>query len=282
MILFKTASGLGSHLGILKAKGIVTGFVPTMGALHTGHLTLVRESKQRAAITVCSIFVNPAQFNDPADFEKYPVTIENDIRLLEEAGCDILFLPSVKEMYPEGPDSGESFDPGFLNTVLEGSKRPGHFAGVGKVMRRLLTIVDPVLLFMGQKDYQQCMVVRQLIERFGYPVKLVIVPTIREESGLAMSSRNTRLSREGLERATVIYRALLRMKDLLATGPVSAITTEAGTMILKNGFDKIDYVAIANAETLEPITEWDGKTPAVALVAAFIEGVRLIDNMLLA
>ncbi len=283
MTLFKTASDLSDHLHSLVVKGKVTGFVPTMGALHAGHLSLIAESRQSADVTVCSIFVNPTQFNDPADFEKYPVTLENDIRLLEQAGCNILFVPSVKEMYPNGMvNTGNRFDPGFLDTVLEGSKRPGHFAGVAQVMQRLLTIVNPALLFMGQKDYQQCMVVQQLINQGGYPTKLVIVPTVREESGLAMSSRNTRLSDNGRARAAIINKALQHLKKSITPGNLNGIIKEAEEMIFEKGFDRIDYVSVANADTLEPVTVWDGTIPLVALVAAFTEGVRLIDNILLA
>lgn len=280
MILFKKAADLADHLAILAQKQLKTGFVPTLGALHEGHLLLIAQSRKRTGITICSIFVNPAQFNDPADFAKYPVTIEQDILKLEQAGCDILFFPSVNEIYPDGM-GGPELELGFIDTVLEGSKRPGHFKGVYKVMHRLLRIVEPDILYLGQKDYQQCMVIGQLIEKYGWPIELDIVPTVRETSGLAMSSRNTRLSADAKERATIIYRALQFMKDSLVKGSVGELTETAARMILAEGFEKIDYVTVADAKTLEPIDIWDGKSSVVALVAAFIDSVRLIDNIIL-
>ncbi len=279
MILLKTVSDLTVQLDHYRQKGLKTGFVPTMGALHAGHLSLIQKSRTRTDITVCSIFVNPAQFNDPADFEKYPATIDKDILQLEQAGCDLLFFPSVNEVYPAGVPTEATIELGFIDTVLEGEKRPGHFQGVYKVMDRLLGFVKPDILFLGQKDYQQCMVIRQLIENNGWEIELEIVPTMREPGGLAMSSRNIRLSADARKRAAVIYRSLQFLKDSLEAGRLDKITQTAAEMIRAEGFDTIDYVTIANAQTLEPLATWDGKTGVVALVAAFIEGVRLIDNL---
>ncbi len=196
MILFKIAADLGAYLASPEAKETKTGFVPTMGALHEGHLSLIAASRKKAEITVCSIFVNPAQFNDPADFAKYPVTIEKDIFLLRRV-VNILFLPAVAEIYPDGIDTGKPFELGFLDTVLEGSKRPGQFSrrvqGDGPVAA-YCTAHDAL---SGQKDYQQCMVIRQLIEESGSGIELNIVPTVRETGGLAMSSRNYKAFRRG-------------------------------------------------------------------------------------
>src|SRR5882757_11264752 len=178
MILFKRAEDLTGWLREQRSRGKSIGFVPTMGALHPGHISLIDISKKTTEITVCSVFVNPTQFNDPRDFQKYPITIENDILLLEKAGTDALFLPEVGEIYPNGIKDLEKYDLGRLETLLEGAFRPGHFQGVCQVMRRLLEAVRPDQLFMGQKDYQQCMVVRRLLEIIGLPTRLYPSPII--------------------------------------------------------------------------------------------------------
>lgn len=281
MILLKTATDLSHFLSVKKDRGLQTGFVPTMGALHDGHLRLVEHSKKNNNITVASIFVNPTQFNDPKDFTQYPVTLEKDIYLLENAGCDLLFLPSVQEIYPSGMQLTQPYDLGYLETLLEGKYRPGHFQGVCQVVHRLLELVQPTNLYLGQKDYQQCMVIRQLIHLTALPVQLQIVPTRREPSGLAMSSRNLRLSEKEKEAAAVIYQRLLKIQAGLHPGRLDNLVTEATTAILAAGFDKIDYVSIADAVSLLPVTAWDGESKLVALVAAFIGGVRLIDNLTL-
>lgn len=282
MILYKIASDLTNDLSTKYEHGTNIGFVPTMGALHNGHLALVAGSKARHHITVVSIFINPTQFNDPGDLARYPVTLEKDIEALEKAGCDILFLPSVAGIYPGGILELPQFPLGRLETVFDGPMRPGHFQGVCQVMDRLLAIVKPGILFLGQKDYQQCLVIKKLISWRGLPIAVDIIPTIREVSGLAMSSRNQRLTPEGKEKASALYRALLYLENQLKPGDLSIYTANACNMLESAGFSKIDYVAIANADTLEPVTNWDGKTKLIALAAAFLDGVRLIDNLLLA
>lgn len=278
MILFKRVADIKEYLN--KREPVTSvGFVPTMGALHAGHISLVKASVKKTGLTVCSIFVNPTQFNDPQDFERYPVTIASDIAILEAAGCDVLFLPPVDEIYPDGTANKAGFELGYLETTLEGKYRPGHFQGVCQVVNRLLGIVSPDVLFLGRKDYQQCMVIRRLIEITGRSVQLEMADTRRETSGLAMSSRNQRLSEADRERATAIFRALLFIKQNLRPGVVNGLTGTAETMLTNAGFEKIDYVSIADAGTLTPLTEWDGHTATVALIAAFIGGVRLIDNM---
>lgn len=281
MILLKTATDLPHFLTTQKKRNLQTGFVPTMGALHEGHLSLIEHSKKDNNITIASIFVNPTQFNDPKDFSQYPVTLEKDIYLLEKAGCDILFLPSVQEIYPSGMELTRPYDLGYLETLLEGKYRPGHFQGVCQVVHRLLELVQPTNLYLGQKDYQQCMVIRQLIHITALPVQLQIVRTRRESSGLAMSSRNLRLSEKEKEAAAVIYQQLLKIQAGLRPGKLDNLITEATTAILAAGFDKIDYVSIADAASLRPVTVWDGQSKLVVLVAAFIGGVRLIDNLAL-
>jgi pantoate--beta-alanine ligase len=281
MIIYKEISSLKQKLRELRNNDKTIGFVPTMGALHEGHLSLIKESKRSDDITVCSIFVNPTQFNDKKDFEKYPVTIENDIYLLTKAKNEILFIPSVKEIYPEGLESTSSYNLGYLETILEGHYRPVHFQGVCRIMHKLLKIIQPDNLFMGQKDYQQCMVIKKLIENYDLNTHLYIVPTQRERSGLAMSSRNLLLSNTGRQKAIAIYKALNFMKNNLSGLAAQHLKDEAKSMLLNAGFEKIDYVEICDANTLMPLTEYNSKTKLVALAAAFVEGVRLIDNLIL-
>ena len=280
MIIFKKAADIGIFLQQKRQKNPKTGFVPTMGALHQGHISLIESACSENDVVVCSIFVNPTQFNDPKDFQNYPITIENDIDLLEKAGCDALFLPAVEEMYPAGLENKKTYALGYLETVLEGRYRPGHFQGVCQVVHRLLTIVPADRLYLGQKDFQQCMVIRKMIELENLPIETVICPTLRETDGLAMSSRNMRLDKEAREKAVEISRTLLHIKSSLKTGDLSELKTAAVEQLNRTGF-KTDYVEIADADTLELIGRWDGKRKLVALCAAFLGEVRLIDNMLL-
>jgi len=281
MILYKIASQLQQYLEQQKAAGKTIGFVPTMGALHQGHISLINNSKATCDITICSIFVNPTQFNDAKDFEQYPITIEQDIDMLEMATCDVLFLPPVEEIYPNEIVKTKQFDLGFIETVFEGAYRPGHFNGVCMVVERLLNIVKPHQLFLGQKDYQQCIVIKRLVELMKADIKIIICPTSREENGLAMSSRNKRLSAEMKDKAKIIYQSFNKIKKDIVANNAAELVANAKESLLENGFDKIDYLSLANAKTLAPIELWDGSTQLVILVAAFAEGVRLIDNMVL-
>lgn len=282
MIIFKKPKDLQNHLNHCRQKDQVIGFVPTMGALHDGHLSLIKTSKLENQLTVCSIFVNPAQFNDLKDFEKYPVTIEQDIYRLETTGCDILFFPPVEEMYPEGMMEKKNYDLGYLETLLEGQYRPGHFQGVCMVVEKLLSIVQPNMLYLGQKDYQQCLVIKKLIESMGLDrsLQVKICPILREKDGLAMSSRNMRLNNEERARATALYETLIFLKQNLNKGSLDDIKKEANSLLKQKGF-KVDYIEIVNPETLRPINEWDSRTHIIGLVAASLNDVRLIDNMVL-
>jgi len=281
MILFKTAEQLKTHLKSIKKSTTKIGFVPTMGALHEGHLSLLAMSKEECDITICSIFVNPTQFNETKDFELYPVTMEHDILLLEKIKCDLLFLPSVTEIYPEGKPLLTQYPIGPIETLLEGSFRPGHFQGVCNVVHRLLKIVQPQVLFMGQKDYQQCMVIQKLLEitHLNTTIKLNIGATLRAASGLALSSRNLRLSEADKQKALAIAQSLAFIKQNINSSPIAALEEKVRFQLATLGFDPIDYVCVANAHTLEPITEWDHETPIIALIAAFLNGIRLIDNI---
>ncbi len=280
MIVIKDPFLFKDWLAVKRISRGPIGFVPTMGALHQGHIALIRQAREMSVLVVCSIFVNPTQFNDPKDFQKYPVTLEEDIYQLETAGTDILFLPSVEALYPNGTKDLEKYELGYLENILEGYYRPGHYQGVCQVMSRLLKAVMPDLLFMGQKDYQQCMVVNRLINILQMDIKLVTCPTIRENDGLAMSSRNKRLDKAQRENATAIFKALSFIKENINTRKTTALIEEATHLLKKYNF-KPDYVAIADANTLELINEWDGEKKLVALIAAFQQEIRLIDNIVI-
>jgi pantoate--beta-alanine ligase len=280
MVIFKQAAGIRSFLKRNGSNGIKTGFVPTMGALHKGHLSLIEESKKENGLTIASIFVNPTQFNDPTDFAKYPTTIEQDIYLLETTGCDVLFLPSVVEMYPDGTIPTKQYNIGYLENILEGKYRPGHFQGVCQVVDRLLEITQPNNLYIGQKDYQQCMVIKKLIDIIGIKTSVHICATLRETNGLAMSSRNMRLSDMEKEKAAELFKTLNVIKHSLADESVAEIKAKAVAYLSDKGF-KTDYIELADETTLEAVEKWNGQTQLVALVAAFLSEVRLIDNLLL-
>lgn len=265
----------------LKAEGAKIGFVPTMGALHQGHISLVEASKKRANITIVSIFVNPTQFNDPKDLEKYPRPIEQDIRMLEAAGCDILYLPEASDIYGPVTQVTDKFDLAGLDLELEGASRPGHFAGVAQVVKILLEITRPDILFLGQKDFQQCLILTQLINSLKMPVELVMCPIYREPHGLAMSSRNVRLNPQIRQKAGAIYASLqyaAAMVNILTPQEIQQAATAALNTI--EGFN-VDYFLLLNADNLKPITP---ETPAhriVIITAVIVDGVRLLDNMVI-
>jgi pantoate--beta-alanine ligase len=279
MIIFKKANQLTDHLNLLKNTGKRIGFVPTMGALHEGHISLISASKKANDITVCSIFVNPTQFNNPEDFKHYPITIEKDIEQLVSVGCDVLFLPSVEEIYPSSYQK-KYYNLGRLEEILEGKYRPGHFQGVCQVVERLLNIVQPLNLYIGQKDFQQCMVIKKLVQlmRKDNEIVINIVPTIRENDGLAMSSRNLRLTGKQRKNATQIYQELVIIKEHLKKKPIDSLKEVAREHLTQHGFT-VDYVEIARSNDLESLK--DVKEPSVALIAASLDNIRLIDNLLL-
>lgn len=279
MIIFKTKEGLKKYLRKNKTGKQSVGFVPTMGALHQGHLSLIKKSLQANDISLCSIFVNPTQFNNKKDFALYPTPLDKDISLLVDSGCDILFLPSVAEMYPKGYTL-KNYELGEIENVLEGAFRPGHYQGVCQIVAKLLENVEPDNLYLGQKDYQQCMVINKLINLRHYPVKINICETIREENGLAMSSRNMRLSQKDKSKAGIIYEVLTNIRNKLQIGDLLKLKREAAKKLQQKGFH-VDYCEIADAQHLSTVTNWDGKQKLVALIAATLNDVRLIDNMTL-
>jgi pantoate--beta-alanine ligase len=277
MKIFTVAANLQQYLTELATTKTI-GFVPTMGALHSGHISLIDISKSTNNITVCSIFVNPAQFNNSADFEKYPITTEADIEVLKEAGCDVLFLPSVAEMYPSDTKDDKIYELGFLEHVFEGKYRPGHFKGVCKAVHRLLDIVICHNVYIGQKDYQQCMVIKKLAEIIDIKVNIIVCPTLRAANGLALSSRNQRLSTIGKEKAALIYQCMEFIQQHLKSGNLTMLKQSAQIALTNDGF-KIDYFEIVHANTLSVVDVWDGDSKLVCIVAAYLEDVRLIDNL---
>jgi pantoate--beta-alanine ligase len=280
MLIFKSIDQLQAYLKPLRPEGKKVGFVPTMGALHNGHISLLKASQKDNHITVCSIFVNPTQFNNTSDLEKYPRTTELDIEMLHDNCCDVLFLPDVSEIYPNGQILESKYNLGFVETILEGASRPGHFQGVAQVVDKLLDIVMPDNLYLGQKDYQQIAVIHRLLAIKKYAIRLITVPTMREQDGLAMSSRNKRLTEPQRNVAGVIYQCLISIQSKQGQQPFSVIKKECEELLTKKGF-KPDYVALADAKTLEILDDYATDKQMIALIAAFIGDVRLIDNLLL-
>lgn len=280
MKIFKTKEALSSYLTELKASTKKTVLVPTMGALHEGHLALIEKAKNTADITICSIFVNPTQFNDPSDLEKYPKPIEKDIALLTDKKCDILFLPTVEEMYPVDDPKWE-IDLGRLDSIWEGEKRPGHFKGVTQIVYKLFDLVKPDFAIFGQKDFQQVMVIQKMIDIKKLPIEIVMYPIVRNSDGLALSSRNSRLTSEGLEKALVIHKSLISIKDQFNTKTPLELTQEAEAIIATEKSATLEYLAICETRSLEIAQTIDPNKQYIALAVVWIEGVRLIDNMLL-
>ncbi|WP_254526357.1 MULTISPECIES: pantoate--beta-alanine ligase [unclassified Sphingobacterium] len=280
MKIFRTKQELQHELAGIRQQNQVITLVPTMGALHEGHLSLINYAKPLTDITVCSIFVNPTQFNDPKDLEKYPRPIENDIALLESVGCDILFMPTVEEMYPEN-DPEWHINLGNLDQIWEGEHRPGHFQGVTQIVFKLFDLVKPNQACFGQKDFQQVMVIQRMIDIKNLDIKLLICPIIRSEAGLALSSRNARLSEEGKENALTIITALRFIQDNLEQKSVAELLDGAKTIIASNPAVELEYLSICETSTLAPVDNIESGKDYVALIAAWVEKVRLIDNILL-
>lgn len=277
MKIFTTRFDTEQYLLLRREAGKTIGFVPTMGALHQGHLSLISLARQQNDEIACSIFVNPTQFNDPKDLEKYPRTIESDIKLLEQAGCDVLFNPSVNEIY-DGDDQWH-LDIGETEFLLEGKFRPGHYQGVTQVVYKLFNIVKPDEAFFGQKDYQQFLVISKMVDHFKMPVKLVMCPILREPDGLAMSSRNIHLSATDRLHALVLSKTLNWVMENFRIHEISRLKEKAEQMIGREDDVELDYFEIADGDTLHPATENSKKI--VALVAAKVGKTRLIDNVLL-
>jgi pantoate--beta-alanine ligase len=278
MLIFKKVADLQRWISNQQTP---VGFAPTMGALHDGHLELIRMAKRDGCLAVASIFVNPTQFNDPKDLEKYPRTPEKDAALLISADCDALFIPPVPEVYPPGENLTIDLDFNQLDKVMEGEFRPGHFKGMATVVHRLLDIVRPQHLYMGQKDYQQLSIVRDMIAQLHMDVELIMCPTVRETDGLAMSSRNVRLSPEMRAAAPAIYQTLQWAKTALATGQPAQAIQAAAMETLSKADMRPEYFEIVDGVTLLNVTDKNSSNFIVACTAAFAGEVRLIDNIVL-
>lgn len=261
----------------LKNEGKKIGFVPTMGALHEGHLSLVKECKKNSDVTVVSIFVNPTQFNDSEDLKRYPRTLDKDVELLKTVDCDIIFAPSVEEIYPE-PDT-RKFDFGYLETVMEGAKRPGHFNGVGQVVSRLFDIVRPDKAFFGMKDFQQVAIIKNMVKQLKYDIEIIPCPIIREENGLARSSRNALLDEDHKKNATHIYATLKKARNLKSEMEIKELKQWIADEINNNPFLDTEYVEIVDNTTLKVVENWTEPGTKVACVAVYAGKIRLIDNI---
>jgi pantoate--beta-alanine ligase len=274
--VYNKISELQEHISKLKSEGKTVGFIPTMGALHYGHISLVSLGMCQCDVTVVSVFVNPTQFNNPDDLLKYPRTLESDVALLSSINCDIVFAPTVEEMYPENRKAIR-LDLGNLANLMEGKFRPGHFDGVVDVVSRLFEIVNPTKAFFGLKDFQQVSVIRFMTSKLNLPVEIIACPTLRETSGLAMSSRNMRLSETEKEDALHIYKSLLLAKELSASNSPLEVKEKA-VEFFETGKLKLEYLEIVDPKTLESLTsEW--VLGATACIVAYCGQVRLIDNL---
>jgi pantoate--beta-alanine ligase len=277
MKVFNTIKELKYELGLLANKGNMVGFVPTMGALHSGHLNLMSRAKRENDTVVVSIFVNPTQFNNPNDLRNYPRTLEEDIEKCTKVGVDIVFAPEVEEVYPS-PDT-RVFDFGDLDKVMEGEHRPGHFNGVAQVVSKLFDIVKPTRAYFGQKDFQQLAIIRKMVLDLSLDVEIVACPTVREEDGLAMSSRNALLSEEQRESAPLISKTLFEARNKKGEKSVKGMMEWVIESINRNPLLKVEYFILANAETLQPISHWDESKEIIGCIAVQVGQVRLIDNV---
>ncbi|MBK9270813.1 MAG: pantoate--beta-alanine ligase [Saprospiraceae bacterium] len=280
MIIAETTEDLQKVTNGWKAEGHRIAFVPTMGALHKGHLSLVSAAKSAGRIPIVSIFINPSQFNNKEDFQRYPRMVSQDIELLTKSNCALVFIPSVEEVYPDDfvPFSGLDLD--GLDLVMEGIFRPGHFEGMLQVVKRLLDLVQPDELYMGQKDFQQHTLVRHMIQKLNLPVRLIIGPTLRESDGLAMSSRNMRLTPEFRAKAPVIFQALKRLMKINGTKDLPNAIKRAIQMIEDKGL-RVEYLEIVDAYNLEKVSDPNSHSYIVACVACWAGDIRLIDNVVL-
>ena len=282
MKIVKTIAELDKVLAPYRAKGQKIGFVPTMGALHEGHISLIDMARIENHIVVCSIFVNPTQFNDPKDLERYPRPLEDDERLLKKAGCDVLFIPLVQEMYPGGDYTTLDEDFGNLDKVMEGKARPGHFAGMITIVNKFFTAVKPHNAYFGSKDFQQLTIVKYFVHKHLLPLTIRPCPVIREPDGLAMSSRNRLLSAEERKHALLLSQTLFKVKDLWGAKPAATLKQLVTESFAKDVFFRLDYFEIVYADTLAAVEEQvDSTRPVIACIAAYNGNVRLIDNCML-
>ncbi|ATP58480.1 pantoate--beta-alanine ligase [Pedobacter ginsengisoli] len=278
MEVLNTIAALKSLLGPIKLAKQKIALVPTMGALHKGHVSLIKMAQQQADIVVCSIFVNPTQFTDPKDLEKYPRPLEHDMAMLKDAGCDVVFMPSVKEMYPA--EEKWHIDLGPAEFLLEGEFRKGHYQGVTQIVKKLFDAISPDVAFFGQKDYQQVLMIQNMVAYFNLPVQIISCPIIREDDGLAMSSRNIHLDATDRKNALVLSRALTYVSENFKNKSIPELLEKAKQLIEETPGVELDYFTIADGQTLLPETDKNDQN-IIALVAAKVGQTRLIDNMIL-
>lgn len=278
MHVFREIAPLQAHLKQYRISSSSLGFVPTMGALHQGHLSLIRASRRECALTICSIYVNPSQFNNKDDFEKYPRPMDRDLELLKEAGCDIAFCPENTEMY-NGSAVYLKFDFGPMGETLEGQFRPGHFSGVALVVAKLFHIVEPDFAYFGQKDFQQFRIISHLVKELKFNIILRCIATVREKDGLAMSSRNIRLSPEQRRDAPALFQALMQVKNGLLEGKgLDQLTRKAKAFCKENRID-VDYLTLADVHGLMALDKFSPDQQSILLIAGKLGDVRLIDNL---
>lgn len=279
MKVFETVELLRKSLALIN-EGRSVGFVPTMGALHQGHLSIVKKAKKENDLVVVSIFVNPTQFDKADDLKAYPVTIENDLKLLKEINCDFVFIPQVKDIYPKNVQS-VSFDFDGLDKVMEGAFRTGHFDGVGTVVKRLFDVVEPTRAYFGEKDFQQLQIIKKMVEKKNIPVEIIPCEIYREKDGLAMSSRNTRLSKEQRKEAPLIQQTLLKSKKSFPEREITDIKKMVENTFQNNKILKLEYFEIADTESLLTAKTKSPNVKYRAFIAVFAGKVRLIDNIAL-
>ena len=275
---FTTKTELVAYLSkITKEKTI--GFIPTMGALHQGHLSLIEESRKKCDITICSIFVNPTQFNNERDLVNYPNTINADLEKLEQLACDVVYIPAIEDLY-ENEETAKTFDFGSLTTSMEGKFRPGHFIGMATIVEKLFNIIHPKIAFFGQKDLQQLHIVKALVKQMNSPIEIVGIPTIREKSGLAKSSRNELLSENAKKEAALIYNCLNYCKNNKKKG-ITKLRYYIQNQFEQHENFKLEYAEIVALNTMQPIEAWQEENENAICIAAYHSGVRLIDNIIL-
>lgn len=280
MQIFKDIASLQQELKTSRNSRTL-GFVPTMGALHQGHLSLIGASKKDTDKTICSIFINPKQFNNPEDLKKYPRTLEKDISMLKEAGCDYLFLPSEDELYGQ-KKLLININFGYLENIMEGKYRPGHFNGVGLVVSKLFNIVRPDKAYFGQKDLQQFTIIKQLVDELNFSIDLKCMPIIRESDGLAMSSRNMNLNNSARKNATVFYKALNKASLMLKQGEgIEGVKREISDLFNGHNEANLEYFEIVSAQSLLPLKVYRQEIKTALCIAGYIDGIRLIDNVII-
>lgn len=279
MKVLRTVKELAEFSRSLRAEGRTIGLVPTMGALHAGHLSLVRKARGENDAVVVSVFVNPTQFNNPDDLSTYPRTEDADAALLEQEGVDVMFAPEVQEIYPEGGDEGYVFDLGRVAEVMEGAMRPGHFQGVAQIVSKLLRMATPHRAYFGEKDFQQIAVIRRMVATEGIDVDIVACPIVREADGLALSSRNVRLSSSQREVAPGIHKALADSVELSRTHSPQEVHDHVVERINALPYCEVEYFSIVDGQTLQPAGSWDDASHIVGCVTVYCGDVRLIDNI---